>query len=83
MDQVLKAPMEKTFFSYLTHIVGNKTLCRLLRVQERGDKSGSIVKLNNLSGNLLKNMLLLGEIMTCSLGVLINFFFLIKNSLGS
>lgn len=38
-------------------------------------ESGSIVELNNLSGNLVKNMLLLGEIMTCNLGVLINFFF--------
>lgn len=38
-------------------------------------ESGSIVELNNLSGNLVKNMLLLGEIMTCNLGVLIKFFF--------
>lgn len=38
-------------------------------------ESGSIVELNNLSGNLVKSMLLLGEIMTCNLGVLINFFF--------
>lgn len=37
-------------------------------------ESGSVVELNNLSGNLVKNMLLLGEIMTCNLGVLINFF---------
>lgn len=38
-------------------------------------ESGSIMKLNNLSGNLLKNMLFLGEMMTCNLGVLITFFF--------
>lgn len=39
------------------------------------EESGSVVKLNNLSVNLLKNMLFLGEMMTCNLGVLINFLY--------
>lgn len=45
-------------------------------------ESGSIMELNNLAGSLLKNMLFLGEMMTCNLGVLINLFFF-KNSAGS
>lgn len=38
-------------------------------------ESGSLVKLNNLAGSLLKNMLFLDEMMSCNLGVLINLFF--------